>query len=143
MVPDSMLASLSVAQRRDVWQHLLREPSGLSSTRVYVVPSQSRITGFSSCGRQRSDQLRALGYDGEISAIYVLRSAQGRGFGRMLFEAAVLGLREMDHAGVSLWVLRGNLEARGFYEHLGGEVIGERQDIRDTCVLQEVAYGWR
>ena len=44
---------------------------------------------------------------------------------------------------VALWVLKENAQARHFYEKCGGEVIGERKDVRGQVVLSEVAYGWR
>jgi hypothetical protein len=46
-------------------------------------------------------------------------------------------------AGLGLWVLRENLEARGFYERLGGVALGERTEARPEALLREVAYGWR
>jgi hypothetical protein len=42
----------------------------------------------------------------------------------------------------ALWVLRENLRAGRFYEHVGGKVIAEREDVRDGAVLIELAYGW-
>jgi hypothetical protein len=43
----------------------------------------------------------------------------------------------------SLWVLRENERARRFYEKLGGDTVGDQQDIReDGVVFVEVPYGW-
>jgi hypothetical protein len=42
----------------------------------------------------------------------------------------------------ALWVLRENFRARRFYEHFGGKVIAEREDVREGTVLIELAYGW-
>lgn len=53
-------------------------------------------------------------------------------------------LRACGHAAATLWVLRGNLAARGFYAHLGGELLqAEKVDSRPEATLVEVAYGWR
>ena len=143
MVPDSMLAALSVGQREEVWRRILSQPFGPNSTRVYVAAAGSRITGFSSCGPQRSEDVANQGYDGEISAIYVVRSFQRLGLGRALFEIMGCDLREIGNGKFSLWVLRENTRARTFYEHLGGQLVAERQDARSDGVLHEVAYGWR
>jgi hypothetical protein len=35
-----------------------------------------------------------------------------------------------------------NLRARRFYERYAGQVIAEREDVRDRAVLLEWAYGW-
>lgn len=43
---------------------------------------------------------------------------------------------------IALWVLRDNLRARRFYERYGGQVVAERDDVRDGTVLVELAYGW-
>jgi ribosomal protein S18 acetylase RimI-like enzyme len=82
------------------------------------------------------------GYDGEISAIYVLRASQRRGAGGRLMTTMALDLSGRGFAGAGLWVLRDNPTARRFYESLGGQVVDEREDRRAEAVFIEVAYGW-
>jgi hypothetical protein len=54
------------------------------------------------------------------------------------------GPRRRRHLeAATLWVLRENAGARRFYERIGGEVVGEKEDIRDQRIFIEVAYGWR
>jgi hypothetical protein len=43
--------------------------------------------------------------------------------------------------GFYLWVLKAN-RARLFYEALGGEVVGERNERLGRHDFAEVAYGW-
>lgn len=101
------------------------------------------IAGFGSCGRQRSPDLAEAGFDGEFQAIYVLQAAQRRGVGRALMAEMARDLVSRGFQGGALWVLDGNRPARGFYEALGGHVIGAREDRRDKdLTLAEVAYGW-
>ena len=52
-------------------------------------------------------------------------------------------LQRRGFSASALWVLRDNLRARRFYEHLDGKVIAEREDVRDGTILIELAYGWR
>jgi ribosomal protein S18 acetylase RimI-like enzyme len=52
-------------------------------------------------------------------------------------------MRRRQLRGASLWVLRENIGACRFYEAIGGEIVGEREDIREDRVLVEAAYGWR
>jgi hypothetical protein len=41
------------------------------------------------------------------------------------------------------WVLRENEGARRLYEKLGGDIVGDKEDIReDGVVFVEVACGW-
>jgi ribosomal protein S18 acetylase RimI-like enzyme len=93
---------------------------------------------------QRTESLTAQGYDGEISSIYVLRAFQRCGLGVALMSAMGGELQRRRLQAASLWVLRENEGARQFYEKLGGDIIGDKKDIReDGGVFVEVAYGWR
>lgn len=142
LLPDKMLSALSVESRAAAWAKIMQEPATERSTVVYLAEHQGTIIGFGSCGAQRTDSLKDKGYDGEISAIYVLREFQKRKIGTHLFRAMSLSLISRGRSAAALWVLRENLRARRFYEHYGGKVIAEREDIRDSTVLIELAYGW-
>jgi len=53
-------------------------------------------------------------------------------------------LQRRQLRAASLWVLRENQNACRFYEKLGGDIVGDKKDIReDGVVFVEVAYGWR
>lgn len=142
ILPDKMLASLSAEARAAAWDKIMREPATSRSTVVYLAECGAAIAGFGSCGGQRSASLTDKGYDGEISAIYVLREFQKQGIGLRLFRVMFLDLMRRGFDAVALWVLRENLEARRFYEHLGSNAIAEREDVREGVVLVELAYGW-
>jgi ribosomal protein S18 acetylase RimI-like enzyme len=118
------------------------EPATEHSTVIYLAEHQETIIGFGSCGAQRTDALKAKGYDGEISGIYVLREFQKRKIGTHLLRAMSSDLSSRRFKSTALWVLRDNLRARRFYEHYGGKVIAQREDNRDGTVLIELAYGW-
>lgn len=79
-----------------------------------VAQLDGRIVGFSCyCPCQSGDMPGC----GEVSAIYVLKEAQGLGIGRALMDAAMARLSGC--AAVMLWVLQGNDRAISFYEHYG------------------------
>jgi ribosomal protein S18 acetylase RimI-like enzyme len=143
IVPDEMLASLSVEDRTAFWSKILGNTSGCADTFVWVAEEVGRIVGFGSCGRQRDQSLSAKGFDAEISAIYILRSHQGSGIGRAIMNVMASTLCEREHRAATLWVLRENGAARGFYERLGGILVAEKEDVRRHATLIEVAYGWR
>jgi ribosomal protein S18 acetylase RimI-like enzyme len=126
-----------------MWGHILRDPAALNASAAFVAERGGTIVGFGCCGAQRDETLSARGYGGEISAIYILRSSQRRGFGLALMGEMAQELRRRQLEAASLWVLRENASARRFYEGLGGEVVGEKEDTRDQCIFVEVAYGWR
>jgi ribosomal protein S18 acetylase RimI-like enzyme len=142
VLPDKMLSSLSVEGRVAMWDQILRQPTTSSSTVVYLAEREGSILGFGSCGAQRTENLKDRGYDGELSAIYVLRAFQGQGIGARLLGRMSLDLLGRGFSAAALWVLRENLRARRFYEFHGAEIIAEREEVRDGAVLVELAYGW-
>ena len=141
LVPAAMLVSLSVDKRTAAWARILDDPS--STTTVFVAETSDGIVGFGACGPQRTQALQAGGYDGEISAIYVLKAFQRRALGAGLLSTMASSMRTAGMKAASLWVLRDNVPARRFYERHGGQVIAEREDARPEGVLFEVAYGWQ
>jgi ribosomal protein S18 acetylase RimI-like enzyme len=142
LLPDKMLSALSVESRAAAWAKIMQEPATERSTAVHLAEHRGAIICFGSCGAQRTESLKAKGYDGEVSGIYVLREFQKRKVGIHLFRAMSSDLIGRGFSAAALWVLRENLRARRFYEHLGGKVIGEREDVRDATILIELAYGW-
>ena len=142
LLPDKMLSALSVESRAAAWSKILLEPATTHSTVVFLAEHQETIVGFGSCGAQRTESLKEKGYDGEISGVYVLREFQKRKIGTQLFRSMSSDLIRRGFSAAALWVLRDNLRAKHFYEHLGARVIAEREDVRDGTVLVELAYGW-
>jgi ribosomal protein S18 acetylase RimI-like enzyme len=143
MLPEAMLLALSIAERTERWRGILGEASSMEGTAVFVAEREGQTVGFASGGAWRDCGLHAQGLTGEISAIYVLQSAQREGVGRRLMKAVAHALSERGHRSASLWVLRDNQPARSFYETLGGVVVAEKEDHREGVVLIEVAYAWR
>ncbi len=70
---------------------------------------------------------------GEISAIYILKSAQKQGIGIKLMDSMLM--RMQTRHPISLWVLKGNEHAIGFYEHYGFHLDGT---IKDSAVGTEL-----
>jgi ribosomal protein S18 acetylase RimI-like enzyme len=142
ILPDRMLSALSIDARAAAWAKIMREPATEHSAAVYLAEQESSIIGFGACGAQRIENLRAQGYDGEFGGIYVLRAFQRQGIGASLLAKMSLDLLGRGFSAAALWVLRENPVARRFYEHHGGEVVAEREDVRGDTVLLEFAYGW-
>src|SRR5580700_7187015 len=122
IVPEEMLAALSVSRRTVTWENILRDPSKHDNSVVYVQEAADAIVGFGACGEQRDIDLKARGFDGEIGAVYVLQEFQRRGIGRALMSALASDLIGRGLNGVTLWVLRENAAARRFYQRCAGEV---------------------
>lgn len=136
MLAEEFLAALSEAGYTERWERLIRDGASL----VFAAEDAGRVVGFASGGRERAGE---TGYGGELYAIYLLESAQRRGFGRGLFRAVVEGLRGMKFADLIVWVLRDNQPARQFYERLGGVYVRSQPITIGPSTLEEVSYGWR
>ena len=136
LLPDDFLAALNEAHYAERWRRLIGEGSG----RVFVAEEPEGIVGFASGGRERAGE---HGFEGELYAIYVLDNAERRGHGRELLRAVAGALREMNFPDMIVWVLRDNVRARGFYEHLGGTYVRVQPITIGTTTLEEVSYGWR
>jgi GNAT superfamily N-acetyltransferase len=138
IVPDEFLEDLSIQQRTEQWMNSLADPSSRYH-RAFVAELNGQIVGFSNYGFSQEAE---SGFDGELYAIYVLRSAQGRGIGGRLFAEAAKGLLELGSSSMLVWVLKDN-PAREFYEHLGGVYLREKPIEIGSRQLIETAYGWR
>jgi GNAT superfamily N-acetyltransferase len=143
IIPDEMLAGLSIGERAAMWREILSAPDDRGCIAVVIAEDDRNMIGFGSCGLQRDQDLIEAGFSGEFGAIYVLRSHQRCGIGRLLMAAMAKELSDAGHAGASLWVLRENEPARVFYGKMGGIIVGEKLDEWHGTKLTEDGYGWR
>ena len=137
IVPDEYLSNLSYERRQQVWESALRDPKTQS---VFVAEDDTNgIVGFAASG-----QARGMGetFDGELYAIYVLQSAQGKGIGRSLVLSAARDLKAHGFRSMLVWVLEGNPYKR-FYERLGGELVAARGIEIGGKSLKELGFGWK
>jgi ribosomal protein S18 acetylase RimI-like enzyme len=93
---------------------------------------------------QGSASRREIPGEAEIATLYILRQAQGHGLGARLMTETARALAAQGATSLMISVLRDNIRARGFYEHLGGEPEAARQEPGPGGrLLYEVAYRWR
>jgi ribosomal protein S18 acetylase RimI-like enzyme len=93
---------------------------------------------------QGASSRRGIPGEAEIQTLYVLRAAHGHGLGRQLMSQTARALAVEGATSLMISVLRDNIRARGFYEHLGGEPEAARQEPGPGGrLLYEVAYRWR
>jgi GNAT superfamily N-acetyltransferase len=135
IVPQTFLDSLDVAAREEAWKGWLNE----GRYPIYVAEDGDEICGFISGGALREP---IDDFDAEVYAVYLSTSAQGRGTGRLLMERLAETLRSRGFLKIAIWVLAEN-PSRGFYEHLGGTRIAQKQIPIGDADLLEVAYGWQ
>ncbi|NER81978.1 MAG: GNAT family N-acetyltransferase [Leptolyngbya sp. SIO1D8] len=138
IVSDELLANLSYEKREKGWHQVL-DNAPKDGNFTYVAEDDSgNIVGFANGGVERAGNLV---YQGELNAIYVLKSHQRKGIGRELIRATAQKLSQMEIQSMLVWVLAENPACR-FYEMLGGQKVDEKEIERGGSKLIEIAYGW-
>jgi ribosomal protein S18 acetylase RimI-like enzyme len=137
LLPETYLARLSQAAHARRFGHLLMYPRPDDVT--LAAADRRQILGYAQGGPSR----RQVAGEAEIATLYLVRSAQGHGLGRRLLADTARGLAARGAQSLVISVLRDNLPARSFYEHLGGEPEPERLEPGPGGgMLYEVAYRW-
>jgi hypothetical protein len=81
IVPLSVLTSWTVAERAARWRQVLSgDAAGPPPIGAAVLDLDGVLAGFASWRGQRDEGLRAQGYSGEVTTLYLLRTAQGQGW---------------------------------------------------------------
>jgi GNAT superfamily N-acetyltransferase len=148
IVPDEILASLSVEKREQSWREDFQE--GPTSDRFNLVAEDDSkvVCGFVVGGgfrRELESEIVRPGFDldrikGELQAIYLLKSHHKLGIGNDLFHRALAELKRLGHQSMFVWVLEKN-PTSGFYERKGGVEMA-RKRITIGVPMEEVGYGW-
>lgn len=130
IVPQDYLDGISC----DRWSPFLIK----DSDRLWLAVEGEEIVGATTF---RGLQEGPLDGWGEIISIYLLPRYFRKGVGTELLKRAIEELSSMGHRRVFLWVLRGNLRARGFYESNGFTCSG---DVKVESIggrnLEEIRY---
>ena len=137
LLPDALIDALrtNVEVRRE---RLRSQPP---EQLAYVAEVDGRVVGYAFGGPERTKDPE---YRGEIYAIYVLPSEQGRGHGRALIRECARVLADRGLTTLLIWVLRENEIGCRFYERLGGAPVRERPltEIPGAEGHVEIGYGW-
>lgn len=141
LLPDQVLAGLSVPEREASWLHRLEAsvPNSPSGSVFVAEDPTGEIVGFAAGGPSRG---KDSAYAGELYAIYVLQEHQRKGIGRSIMNRVVEELRAFGCGSMVVWVLKGN-PAERFYRHLGGKPSGEKIVRISGEDYLEIAYGWK
>lgn len=136
LLPDAYLARMS----EPAFARRFRRQLAGASEVTLAAADRFGLVGYAQGGPSR----RGVPGEGEITVLYLLRQAQGRGLGRELLTRTAQALAAQGASSLMISVLRENFGARGFYEHLGGVAEPARPEPGPGGVmLHEVAYVWR
>lgn len=137
ILPDEVLAALSVEKRAAMWEKVVAEES--ETKHLLVAENEdSGIVGFAALGPEGSGQ---SDYEAELYAIYILEQYQRHGIGLALFRAGLNALVANGFRSMIVWVLADNA-ARHFYEALGGSQAGRRTVSVVDKHYAEIGYEW-
>jgi ribosomal protein S18 acetylase RimI-like enzyme len=137
LLADAFLARMSEPGFTRRFRRALTQPgSGVT----LAAADRYSLVGYVQGGPSRRDTPG----EAEIATLYVLRQAQGQGLGARLMTETARALAANGATSLMISVLRDNIRARGFYEHLGGQPETPRQEPGPGGrLLYEVAYRWR
>jgi ribosomal protein S18 acetylase RimI-like enzyme len=136
LLPAQFLAAMSEDVHARRWRTALMEPG--PDDVVLLAEGREGVVGYCSAGPSR---FRLPG-EAEIATLYVLRRAHGEGLGRRLVQDAARALAAHDAKSLVISVLEDNLNARAFYEHMGGRAEEPRADRGPGGLVYEVDYRW-
>jgi GNAT superfamily N-acetyltransferase len=137
-VPAGLLAEMSdPARRQAAWRGILVAP--LLPGGVLLAEEAGTLLGFVSVGPARDP---ALGTGGELTGLYLLRRAQGRGLGTALLAAGFAVLRAAGHSGAGAWAVEGNGPAERFYAARGARRGPRRTEWRGPHAIVETGWIW-
>jgi GNAT superfamily N-acetyltransferase len=138
LVPDEFLALMTDPARRGAsWAAIIAAP--LLPDGVLIAEDGDGIAGFVSVCPARD---AALTTAGEVSGIYLLRRAQGRGIATALLHAGFSVLRGAGLGDAAAWCLLGNKAAERFYAARGAVPGPRRTDRRGEFAFEEIGWVW-
>lgn len=136
LLPDAYLDRMSLPAHARRFHASLTQAGPYEAT--LAAADRWGLVGYAAGGPSRG---RRAG-EAEITTLYLLRSAQGHGVGRRLVADLSRVFAANGATSLMISVLRDNLAARGFYEHLGGRADAPRREPGPGGVTYEVSYRW-
>lgn len=138
IIPDDYLDGMKIEDSAAIWSRILSATSNAAN--VFVAEVDGEVLGFAAGMTLKEAK---LGFDSELTAIYLESSVQRAGIGRKLVAHVAAALASAGANNMLVWVLADNRPARQFYEMLGAELLAEQPFSWDGLELQEAGYGWR
>ncbi len=139
-------------KRRDEWTYEVSEQGwrrGITKLAVQPEPTECfyvaeylpthEIVGLAHGHRSERDLLPNAG---EVGSLYVGQNFQGRGVGRDLVRAVAAQLAAQGCSALIICAATANGPGRGFYEAIGGRVVGEADFDEEGWSIPQTVYGW-
>lgn len=138
LLPAGLFAEMTdPALRGRAWAGILAAP--LLPGGILLAEAAGELVGFASVAPTRD---KALGTGGELTGLYLLRRAQGRGIATALLAAGFAVLRAAGHRDAGAWAVAGNGPAERFYAARGAVPGPRRMERRGPHALEETGWIW-
>ncbi|WP_164513249.1 GNAT family N-acetyltransferase [Thiosocius teredinicola] len=113
------LNSLSIDQRKEMWENALKQPGG---GKYLVAEVQNHIQGFAVFGPARDSDLDKS--SSELVALNVHPEFWRQNLGTSLLKRVLESVSKESYKSLHLWVIKGNTPAIKLYERFGFEYSG-------------------
>jgi GNAT superfamily N-acetyltransferase len=111
---DEFLDNEVIENRLNLWQSRLQHPQ--ENQYVIVAEEEDKLYGFT-CVLAHADPI----WGALLDNLHVLSQQKGQGIGTHLMKSAAQWVHARDkNSGLYLWVYKDNVNARKFYESIGG-----------------------
>ncbi|HVO03619.1 MAG TPA: GNAT family N-acetyltransferase [Candidatus Cybelea sp.] len=138
LLPTEYLARMDIKIEAARWSRTAGFTRQVQNT--LVADADGEVVGYAVVGPARGNRPVP---SGEVYALYVETDWRELGVGRALIESAFRAFRERALRQAIIWCLEGNFAGRGFYERLGGRLVGEgRIEEVAGMPLPTVGYLW-
>ncbi len=134
ILSDALLAGIDVEARAQRIEEAIETRPDL---RYFVLETDGGVAGVSMLSPCRDEDLPDAM---EIVVFYVRPDLQGRGVGRAMMGETLRAAADTGRPSVSLWVLRENARARGFYEAMGFLEDGAEKALPELENVHTVRY---
>ncbi|MBA4383191.1 MAG: hypothetical protein C0410_00495 [Anaerolinea sp.] len=136
LLPDEFLENFTLQEQESDWLNWhVNHPEDIL---LVAFDDKNQIVGYA-----LNRKLKATKTTGETLALHVLPSLKHNGIGKLLLAHSVLELKKIGCNSLILWTLIDN-PSRGFYEHLNGRCVDEKDWIIEELdfMTKEICYRW-
>jgi len=134
LLPDELIDARTLETRRRQWHDLLDRDDRITA----VANAEGGVVGFASALVLAPP---VDGFDAYLQTLYLLSAAKRQGVGTALLRAVAVLLLQRNCTNLALRVVRENLPARRFYEHLGAQLVPQGISL-DGGLFDDVVYAF-
>lgn len=131
---EAFLENFTPESRYILWRNNIKDPNKI----ILVLENNNKIIGF--IMGESINQRKYAQYDGDLTALYLKKEEQGKGYGKLLFDALLTEFINIGYRNCVVQVLK-ECNCRYFYEKLGAVHIDD-QPLDGFEYLMLSTYAW-